>query len=98
MMNGWKRTEFTDRGPDPTCSVTWAHKEAGIKITEFQGIYQTDKRGLDMDFPLVEFLGAELHKILELRYDCQQDLNEQARADAEYRYESDDMSTETFRE
>lgn len=79
-MNGWKRTQFTDRGPDPTRSVTWAHKAAGVEIIEFQGVYQTTPSfGQTTDF-----LGEELHKILEEKHAFQEEMREEARAQAGY--------------
>ena len=85
-MNGWKRTQFTDCGPDPTCSVTWAHKESGIVIMEFQGIYSTDKKGVKSNHKnsMIEFLGKELHQLLESQWEFQQDVLEQELAEAGY--------------
>lgn len=64
MKLNLKRHEFTTRSADPTVVVEYEDKEAGIKITEFQNVYQTELRdGLYGD--KVSLLGQALHEALE---------------------------------
>jgi hypothetical protein len=66
--NGWTRTEYTTKGPDPTAVVTWIH-ELGHTIVEFQGVYRLDIATAPTAV-FDDFMAIELHRALEAIYDA----------------------------
>ncbi len=88
MRLNFKRREFTTKGFDPTVVVEYENKELGIRITEFQGIYQVslapDPETLLEKTPvgtLLNEVGAALHEALEENRHLQIYVAEMAKTD-----------------
>jgi len=76
MKLNLKRREFTTNGPDPTVVVEYEDKKAGVRITEFQGVYTVDRPDQDTHDPrkIISMLAEELHRTLEEAHEVLQSM------------------------